>query len=123
MNTSAIGTCGYADVASWKGEYTEDKISAYQTLYECLVTVAKLAAPIAPFFTDWLYRLLNGVTAKESHTSVHLAYFPEVNPAAIDKDLEERMSYAQRISSLALSLRKKEKYVYDSLYRRSLFLC
>ncbi|HQW12902.1 MAG TPA: isoleucine--tRNA ligase [Saprospiraceae bacterium] len=93
----------------WKGEYTEDKISAYQTLYECLVTVAKLAAPIAPFFTDWLYRLLNGVTAKESHTSVHLAYFPEVNPAAIDKDLEERMSYAQRISSLALSLRKKEK--------------
>lgn len=93
----------------WKGEYSHDKISAYQTLYECLITVAKLAAPIAPFFTDWLYRNLNTITQQEPHESIHLGYFPVIQQQAIDADLEQRMSYAQRISSLVLSLRKKEK--------------
>ncbi len=93
----------------WKGEYTNDKKAAYQTLYHCLITVSKLMSPIAPFFGDWLYKNLNEVTRKESHRSVHLAFIPEVNENAINKDLEERMDYAQRISSLILSLRKKEK--------------
>ncbi len=93
----------------WKGEYTADKIAAYQTLYECLSTIAKLIAPIAPFYADWLYRNLNGATGMEDHVSVHLAYYPDVTEKAIDKELEERMSYAQRISSLVLSLRKKDR--------------
>jgi isoleucyl-tRNA synthetase len=93
----------------WKGEYATDKIAAYQTLYECLTTLSKLAAPIAPFFTDWLYRNLNEATGKEINESVHLADFPKVNKKAINKDLEQRMNYAQRISSLILSIRKKEK--------------
>ncbi len=93
----------------WKGEYGQDKISAYQTLYECLLTVAKLMAPISPFFADWLYRNLNEVTSLEDHPSVHLADFPEVKEELIDKALEQRMDYAQRISSLVLSLRKKER--------------
>ena len=92
----------------WKGEYTEDKIAAYQTLYTCMETVAKLMAPIAPFFSDYLYQNLNAVTKQEKHNSVHLASFPRVSHQAIDKDLEERMDYAQRICSLVLSLRKKE---------------
>ncbi|MBL7471919.1 isoleucine--tRNA ligase [Robertkochia sediminum] len=92
----------------WKGEYGTDKISAYQTLYTCLLTVSKLAAPIAPFFMDRLYQDLVKATKKESHESVHLAYFPEYNPAFVDKDLESRMEKAQVISSLVLSLRKKE---------------
>ena len=91
----------------WKGDYTQDKIAAYQTLYECMLTIAKLIAPAAPFFADWLYRNLNGVTQKERHESVHLADFPIANEAAMDKALEQRMDYAQRISSLVLSLRKK----------------
>ena len=86
-----------------------DKLAAYQTLYECLVTVAKLMAPAAPFFADWLYRNLNEASGLEGHESVHLADFPTADEAIIDKDLEQRMDYAQRISSLALSLRKKEK--------------
>ncbi|MCB0687142.1 MAG: isoleucine--tRNA ligase, partial [Saprospiraceae bacterium] len=92
----------------WKGEYTEDKISAYQTLYTCLETVAKLMAPISPFFADWLYLNLNDASKKEDYESVHLSRFPMVSENVQDKDLEERMSYAQRISSLILSLRKKE---------------
>ena len=92
----------------WKGEYEQDKIAAYQTLYTCLTTVAKLMAPVAPFFSDWLYNNLNGVTQQEAHESVHLALMPEVNTNAIDKKLEERMEYAQRISSLVLSLRKSK---------------
>lgn len=91
----------------WKGDYTEDKISAYQTLYTCLVTVAKLMSPIAPFFSDRLYLDLDGVTKKENVESVHLADFPEYNTAQVDLDLEERMALAQDISSLVLSLRKK----------------
>lgn len=93
----------------WKGEYTEDKIAAYQTLYECLITVAKLMAPVAPFFADWLYGNLNDATGKEGHISVHLADFPTPDQATIDKKLEQRMGYAQRISSLVLSIRKAEK--------------
>ena len=86
-----------------------DKLAAYQTLFECLLTVSKLMAPISPFFSDWLYQNLNNATQAEGHESVHLSDFPTANEAVIDKDLEERMDYAQRISSLALSLRKKEK--------------
>ena len=93
----------------WRGEYTEDKIAAYQTLYTCLSTIAKLMAPVSPFFSDWLYRNLNEATSKEGHESVHLADFPKANEALIDKALEQRMDYAQRISSLVLSLRKKER--------------
>ena len=93
----------------WKGEYGTDKIAAYQTLYECLTTLAKLMAPVSPFFADWLYRNLNDTTGKESHTSVHLALVPAYDPQREDKALEQRMDYAQRIASLALSLRKKEK--------------
>lgn len=92
----------------WKGDFTEDKRAAYQTLYECLMTVAKLSAPVAPFFSDWLFRNLNGVTGKESHDSVHLTDFPKSDAGLIDTELEQRMEYAQRISSLVLSLRKKE---------------
>ncbi len=93
----------------WKGEYAADKIAAYQTLYECLSTVAKLAAPVAPFFMDWLFKNLNDGTGKEAHTSVHLTDFPAFDAASINPALEQRMDYAQRISSLILSIRKKEK--------------
>ena len=91
----------------WKGEYSEDKISAYQTLYTCLNTIAKLMSPVAPFFSDRLFIDLNNVTGKEQALSVHLANFPEYNQGLVDKDLEERMGLAQDISSLILSLRKK----------------
>ncbi|MBW3519879.1 isoleucine--tRNA ligase [Flavobacterium sp. NKUCC04_CG] len=92
----------------WKGEYATDKIAAYQTLYTCLTTVAKLSAPIAPFFMDKLYKDLTQTTAKESFESVHLAEFPKFDEAFIDKKLESRMEKAQTVSSLVLSLRKKE---------------
>jgi isoleucyl-tRNA synthetase len=92
----------------WKGEYGQDKISAYQTLYNCLVTVAKLSAPIAPFYMDRLYKDLVSVTAKESAESVHLADFPVFVENFVDKSLESKMEKAQVISSLVLSLRKKE---------------
>ncbi len=93
----------------WKGEYAQDKISAYQTLYTCMLTVAKLAAPVAPFFMDRLYKDLNAATDKESFESVHLAEFPKSNIGLIDKSLERKMYNAQTISSLVLSLRAKEK--------------
>jgi isoleucyl-tRNA synthetase len=93
----------------WKGEYETDKISAYQTLYTCMVTIAKLGAPIAPFFMDRLYLDLNSATNKETFESVHLADFPSVQAALIDKNLERKMEQAQTISSLVLSLRAKEK--------------
>ena len=92
----------------WKGEYEEDKISAYQTLYTCLEVVAKLSAPVAPFFMDRLYRDLNGVTGKDKVESVHLTDYPVSRAAYIDKALESKMEKAQNISSLVLSLRKKE---------------
>ena len=93
----------------WKGDYQTDKVSAYQTLYTCMVTIAKLGAPIAPFFMDRLYIDLNSVTQKEPFKSVHLADFPISNAAFIDKSLEQKMENAQTISSLVLSLRAKEK--------------
>ena len=93
----------------WKGDYQTDKISAYQTLYTCMETIAKLGAPIAPFFMDRLYLDLNKVTKKEGFESVHLANFPEFNEALVDKSLERKMENAQTISSLVLSLRAKEK--------------
>ena len=93
----------------WKGEYQEDKISAYQTLYECLEKVAILSAPIAPFFMDRLYHDLAGGRSKESPASVHLALFPEADQGAIDRDLAEKMHIAQRITSMILSLRKQQK--------------
>jgi len=93
----------------WKGDYQKDKISAYQTLYTSMTTIAKLGAPIAPFFMDRLYQDLNKVTQKESSESVHLAEFPKFNVAFVDKSLERKMESAQTISSLVLSLRAKEK--------------
>ncbi len=92
----------------WKGEYEQDKISAYQTLYTCMLTVAKLSAPIAPFFMDQLYRDLNTVSGKENLESVHLATFPQYEETLIDASLERKMQKAQAISSMVLSLRKKE---------------
>jgi isoleucyl-tRNA synthetase len=93
----------------WKGDYQQDKISAYQTLYTCMETIAKLGAPIAPFFMDKLYLDLNLVTKKESFESVHLANFPVFDVSYVDKSLERKMESAQIISSLVLSLRAKEK--------------
>jgi isoleucyl-tRNA synthetase len=92
----------------WKGEYGTDKIAAYQTLYTCLVTVAKLGAPIAPFFMDKLYRDLTQTTNSENFDSVHLSKFPEFVEKYVDKSLESKMLKAQTVSSLVLSLRKKE---------------
>jgi isoleucyl-tRNA synthetase len=91
----------------WKGEYEQDKIAAYQTLYECLETVARLMAPISPFFSDEIFVNLNRVTNKHRETSVHHVLYPKIKEELIDKDLEERMQLAQDISSLVLSLRKK----------------
>ena len=91
----------------WKSEDNTDKLSAYQTLYTCLETVARLMSPIAPFFSEQLYRDLNNVTGRNKAESVHLTDFPEANKTFIDKALEERMEAAQLISSLVLSLRKK----------------
>lgn len=93
----------------WKGEYEQDKISAYQTLYTCLVTVSKLGAPVAPFFMDRLYKDLIACTGNETFESVHLADFPTNDTSFVNKALEEKMSKAQTISSLVLSLRQKEK--------------
>ncbi|MBP6072721.1 MAG: isoleucine--tRNA ligase [Flavobacterium sp.] len=92
----------------WKGEYAQDKIAAYQTLYTCLLSVSKLASPIAPFYMDKLYRDLTQATHSEGFESVHLAKFPEFVENFVDKSLESKMMKAQTISSLVLSLRKKE---------------
>ena len=91
----------------WKGEYEQDKISAYQTLYECLETVIQLTAPIAPFFSDAIFSNLNSVTGKYQVASIHHANFPVANETFIDAALEERMQLAQDVCSLVLSLRKK----------------
>ena len=93
----------------WKGDYEQDKISAYQTLYTCMLTVAKLSAPVAPFFMDRLYTDLINATQKETFESVHLAEFPTYDASFIDASLERKMENAQTISSLVLSLRAKEK--------------
>ena len=92
----------------WKGEYSDDKISAYQTLYTCLETVAKLSAPISPFFMDRLYRDLNKVTGKEQAQSIHLTDFPVFDESQVEQDLVEKTHLAQTITSMVFSLRKKE---------------
>lgn len=93
----------------WKGSYSEDKISAYQTLFTCLETIAKLSAPIAPFYSDRLYKdLMSGVN-KKAKESVHLSDFPVYDESYIDSDLERKMQRAQKITSLVFSLRQKEK--------------
>ena len=91
----------------WKGEYSTDKISSYQTLYHCLETIAQLAAPIAPFFMDKLFIDLNNATGRKDVESVHLTRFPVQDASLVDSALEERMELAQKISSMVLSLRKK----------------
>jgi len=91
----------------WKGEYEQDKICAYQTLYECLETLSLLIAPIAPFFADWLFLNLNEITERKPSTSVHHNDFPISDSTAINSQLETRMQIAQDASSLILSLRKK----------------
>ncbi|MBT8183057.1 MAG: isoleucine--tRNA ligase [Eudoraea sp.] len=93
----------------WKGDYQEDKVSAYQTLYTCLVTIAKLSAPIAPFFMDRLFIDLTRTTGKDLFDSIHLSNFPEYNTEFVNKELESKMQKAQTISSLVLSIRQKEK--------------
>ena len=93
----------------WKGDYSADKISAYQTLHTCLSEIAIMMSPIAPFYSDRLYTDLAAVTDRKEAESVHLAYFPEVKSEWIDEELEARMELAQKISSMVLSLRKKEK--------------
>ncbi len=92
----------------WKGDYQHDKISAYQTLYTCMLTVAKLGSPIAPFFMDNLYKDLTSVSGKENFESIHLAEFPKYDESMVDSKLEHKMQQAQKISSMVLSLRKKE---------------
>ena len=91
----------------WGGGMTTDKLSAYQTLYTCLETIAKLMAPIAPFYADQLFCDLIAVTGRETVESVHLSDFPKYDEALIDKDLEERMKMAQDVSSMVLALRRK----------------
>lgn len=91
----------------WGGEQNDDKRAAYQTLYECLETVARLMAPIAPFYADKLFVDLNAVTGKDTSISVHLADFPVCNEACIDASLEHRMQLAQQLSSMVLALRRK----------------
>jgi isoleucyl-tRNA synthetase len=91
----------------WGGEYSQDKLAAYQTLYTCLNTVVKLAAPLTPFYMDKVYRDLNGVTHRDPETSVHLSEFPVSDPSLIDRGLEEKMELAQNMSSMVLGLRRK----------------
>ena len=93
----------------WKGEYEKDKIAAYQTLFDCLLSVSKLMAPVAPFYADQLYRDLYAATQTEQYASVHLAHFPVADASLRNLALEDRMGKARTISSLALSLRKKEQ--------------
>ena len=93
----------------WKGEYNTEKVAAYQTLFECLEKVSLLASPIAPFFMDRLFQDLNAVSGKHSASSIHLSDFPKSDASVIDKDLERKMQMAQNLTSLALSLRKKER--------------
>jgi isoleucyl-tRNA synthetase len=93
----------------WKGEYNNDKISAYQTLYECLSSISKLISPIAPFYSEYIYQCINSVTKKEDYESVHLSEFPTSDEDLIKLELEKRINQVRNICSLALSIRKKEK--------------
>lgn len=92
----------------WKGEYNEDKVAAYQTLYTCILTVAKISSPIAPFYMERLYQDLNEVTGQDKEVSIHIVEFPKPDTSIIDEELEVRMALSQEISSLVHSLRKKE---------------
>jgi len=92
----------------WKGEYNDDKISAYQTLFECILDVAKLSCPISPFYSDFLYKCLTESTKHESFESIHLSSFPTIIDSNIDSNLEARINKIRNICSLALSIRKKE---------------
>ena len=102
----------------WKGDYGKDKISAYQTLYTCLETLAILASPIAPFFMDKLFDDLNQVTKKTKLESVHLAQWPKVNFEAINTNLEKQMRLAQLLTSMVFSIRKKKILELDNLYKK-----
>nr|QJR98093.1 isoleucine--tRNA ligase [uncultured Prevotella sp.] len=93
----------------WGGGMTQDKLSAYQTLYTCLDTLSRLTAPVSPFYADQLFRDLNGVTEKDTAISVHLANYPKVHEECIDKELEQAMQLAMQVTSMVLSLRKKVK--------------
>ncbi len=104
----------------WKGEYNEDKISAYQTLFICLDSISRLIAPISPFSAEFLFRSLQTTTAKDDCLSVHLAHFPDAREALINPDLEERMQWAQDFSSMILSLRKKSNIKVRQPLRRVL---
>lgn len=95
----------------WGSSMSQDKLSAYQTLYTCLITLSKLIAPLSPFYADRLYKSLASVTGKDLYDSVHLSEFPKVNDSVIDKELELRMEMAQKITSMVLSLRKKESII------------
>lgn len=95
----------------WGSSMSQDKLSAYQTLYTCLVTLSKLIAPLSPFYADRLYKSLASVTGKDLCDSVHLSEFPKVNDSVIDQELELRMEMAQKITSMVLSLRKKESII------------
>jgi isoleucyl-tRNA synthetase len=102
----------------WKGDLTEDKIAAYQTLYECLITVAKMMAPLAPFISDRIYQVLNETTHRDEEVSVHLALLTEVDEDAIDEALERRMKNAQTVVTLALSLREQAGQSVDKRLRK-----
>jgi isoleucyl-tRNA synthetase len=91
----------------WGGEQSDDKLAAYQTLYTCITAVVKMAAPLAPFYMDKIYRDLNHITRRESDTSVHLSEFPVADPSLVDLALEEKMELAQNISSMVLGLRRR----------------
>jgi isoleucyl-tRNA synthetase len=93
----------------WKGEYNSDKISAYQTLFECLLTISKLISPIAPFYSEYVFQSLNTVTKKDKAESVHLSSFPNHLSDIINNNLENKINQVRNICSLALSIRKKEK--------------
>lgn len=107
----------------WKGELNADKQAAYETLYRCLNTVTQLTAPIAPFFSDWLYRALNtaGIAQGNVASSVHLTQWPQANTAAVNPTLEHSMALAQQVCSLVLSLRKKEKIKVRQPLQKILF--
>ena len=93
----------------WKGEYNQDKISAYQTLHECLIKISKLISPIAPFYSEYVFQSLNIISKQEDANSVHLSSFPDITPELINKKLEKKINQVRNICSLALSIRKKEK--------------
>jgi len=110
----------YVEEDSGKVLIPNDKIAAYQTLYECLETITRLMAPIAPFFCDQVFRNLNGITKRHAVNSIHHADFPKVDLSKIDLALEQRMQMAQDICSLVLSIRKESKYQSASAFAKNI---